>query len=176
MPESGGNQTRSTCGSFQTTSVPAATSMRWFEAIRSFAVTNSFGSAAQEATAVTNAAITMQSAGHPFISPLRVSREAPSPDALVHPPSDHGSSSGPADRPQPHGLGALVLRERVDRVEAGACLRHLCVEHLELDAAAALEALADDARVLVGLLETLLAGLDALRGGRQHQRRLVDVL
>jgi hypothetical protein len=46
--------------------------MRWFEAIRSFAVTNRLGSAAHEATAVTNVAITKQSAGHRFISHLRV--------------------------------------------------------------------------------------------------------
>src|SRR5919106_1289122 len=136
MPEAGGNQTRSTCGSLQMTSVPTITSMRWFEAITPFAVTKTFGSAAPETPANSDAAITMPSTGQRFIA---------------------------------HLLAC------VDHVETGACQCDLRVEHLELDASAALEALAHDERFLLGLLETSPAGLDALLAGRQHQRGVVDV-
>src|ERR1051326_4835210 len=79
-------------------------------------------------------------------------------------------------RAQPHGQRALVVGERGDLVEARARQRELGVEDLELDAAPALEALADRARLFHRLLDALAACLDATLGRRQHEGSLVDLL
>src|SRR5512144_1563144 len=85
-------------------------------------------------------------------------------------------SAHPARRPEPHGQGAAVVRERGDRVEPGPGEADLRVEDLHLDTAPGGESLLDDAEFLIGLLEALPARFDALLGRPEHESGLVDLL